>query len=73
MTYFDRTSQRGLDEPRVSKLTKATVALVALQGVVTASTAGSQRPGIDRDAPGGPTMTIIDPFGNELRFCEPNG
>ena len=26
---------------------------------------------IDPDAPGGPTMTIIDPFGNELRFCEP--
>ncbi|NDL59501.1 glyoxalase superfamily protein [Phytoactinopolyspora mesophila] len=29
------------------------------------------RPGIDRDAPGGPTMEITDPFGNTLRFCEP--
>lgn len=29
------------------------------------------RPGIDSDAPGGPTMTVTDPFGNELRFCEP--
>ena len=28
-------------------------------------------PGIDRDAPGGPTMEITDPFGNVLRFCEP--
>lgn len=29
------------------------------------------RPNIESDAPGGPTMTITDPFGNELRFCEP--
>lgn len=29
------------------------------------------RPGIDRDTPGGPTMEVIDPFGNVLRFCEP--
>ncbi|OZE82706.1 glyoxalase/bleomycin resistance/extradiol dioxygenase family protein [Rhodococcus sp. 15-649-2-2] len=28
------------------------------------------RPGIDRDAPGGPTMTVIDPFSNNLRFCQ---
>lgn len=27
-------------------------------------------PGIDRDAPGGPTMEITDPFGNVLRFCQ---
>ncbi|WP_407922620.1 glyoxalase superfamily protein [Auraticoccus monumenti] len=31
----------------------------------------TQRPGIDHDAPGGPTMSVLDPFGNELRFCEP--
>ncbi|ADD43301.1 glyoxalase superfamily protein [Stackebrandtia nassauensis] len=30
------------------------------------------RPGIERDAPGGPTMEIIDPFGNVLRFCQPS-
>lgn len=30
------------------------------------------RPDIDRAAPGGPTMEIIDPFGNVLRFCEPS-
>lgn len=31
------------------------------------------RPGIDRDAPGGPTIEVIDPFGNVLRFCEAAG
>jgi catechol 2,3-dioxygenase-like lactoylglutathione lyase family enzyme len=31
------------------------------------------RPGIDRDAPGGPTIELIDPFGNVLRLCEPSG
>lgn len=30
------------------------------------------RPGIDRAAPGGPTIQVIDPFGNVLRFCEPD-
>ena len=30
------------------------------------------RPGIDRDGPGGPTISISDPFGNMLRFCERN-
>jgi catechol 2,3-dioxygenase-like lactoylglutathione lyase family enzyme len=29
------------------------------------------RPGIDRDAPGGPTIELVDPFGNVLRLCEP--
>ncbi|NED95136.1 bleomycin resistance family protein [Phytoactinopolyspora alkaliphila] len=28
------------------------------------------RPGIDRQAPGGPTMEIVDPFSNVIRFCE---
>lgn len=28
------------------------------------------RPGIDRKAPGGPTVDVADPFGNTLRFCE---
>ncbi|MFC4376315.1 glyoxalase superfamily protein [Nocardia halotolerans] len=30
----------------------------------------SLRPGIDRSAPGGPTMELIDPFQNTLRICE---
>jgi hypothetical protein len=26
-------------------------------------------PGIDVDSPGGPTMKVIDPFSNTIRFC----
>lgn len=29
------------------------------------------RPGIDLDAPGGPTLSVIDPYGNILRFAQP--
>jgi catechol 2,3-dioxygenase-like lactoylglutathione lyase family enzyme len=28
------------------------------------------RPGIDADAPGGPTLEVTDPYGNLLRFAE---
>lgn len=28
------------------------------------------RPGLDRDAPGGPTIEVTDPSGNTLRFCQ---
>lgn len=28
------------------------------------------RPGIEHDAPGGPTIEVTDPFGNVLRFCQ---
>lgn len=28
------------------------------------------RPGIDSDAPGGPTIEVTDPFGNTLRLCQ---
>lgn len=45
--------------------------LKALHAEVTARHHPRLRPGIDRDAPGGPTMEIIDPFGNILRLCEP--
>lgn len=31
------------------------------------------RPGIDRDAPGGPTIELVDPFGNVLRLSESSG
>jgi catechol 2,3-dioxygenase-like lactoylglutathione lyase family enzyme len=31
---------------------------------------GSVQPGLDRSAPGGPTVEVIDPFQNVLRFCE---
>lgn len=30
-----------------------------------------QRPGLDADAPGGATFTVLDPFGNTVRFCQP--
>ncbi|OZF06805.1 glyoxalase/bleomycin resistance/extradiol dioxygenase family protein [Rhodococcus sp. 15-1154-1] len=30
----------------------------------------SMRPGLDTDAPGGPTVTVIDPSSNVLRFCQ---
>ncbi|WP_327721807.1 glyoxalase superfamily protein [Streptomyces sp. NBC_00490] len=29
------------------------------------------RPGIDPDAPGGPTLQVVDPYGNILRFTQP--
>ncbi|MEW1960435.1 glyoxalase superfamily protein [Kineococcus sp. NPDC059986] len=29
-----------------------------------------QQPGLHEDAPGGPTTTVLDPFGNTLRFCQ---
>ena len=32
-----------------------------------------QRPGLDEGAPGGPTLTVGDPYGNHLRFCQPPG
>lgn len=28
------------------------------------------RPGVESDAPGGPTMTVLDPAANQLRFCQ---
>lgn len=41
-----------------------------LHGEVTSNGSQPLRPGIEQDAPGGPTMTVTDPFGNVLRFCE---
>ena len=42
----------------------------ALHGRLVAQASRSSRPGIDADAPGGPTLEVIDPFGNVLRFCQ---
>ena len=28
------------------------------------------RPGVDEDSPGGPTLEVIDPYGNVLRFAQ---
>jgi catechol 2,3-dioxygenase-like lactoylglutathione lyase family enzyme len=30
------------------------------------------RPGVDPDAPGGPTLEVVDPYGNVLRFAQPS-
>lgn len=40
------------------------------QAELTAKDYGYLRPGIDQDAPGGPTMELTDPFGNRLRLCQ---
>ena len=42
----------------------------ALHAELTAKNHPRLRPGIDGDAPGGPTIDVIDPFGNALRFCQ---
>lgn len=44
--------------------------VTALHAELARTGCRSMRPGIDRDAPGGPTATVIDPSGNALRFCE---
>jgi catechol 2,3-dioxygenase-like lactoylglutathione lyase family enzyme len=45
----------------------------ALHGELSARPHPRLRPGIDHDAPGGPTIEVTDPFGNVLRLCEPTG
>ncbi|MGB3443817.1 MAG: glyoxalase superfamily protein [Actinophytocola sp.] len=42
----------------------------ALHGELSAKNHPRQRPGVDEHAPGGPTLTIIDPFANVIRFCQ---
>jgi hypothetical protein len=44
----------------------------ALHAELRAKRYESLRPGIDPHAPGGPTMDLTDPFGNTLRFCQPD-
>ncbi|WP_249670722.1 glyoxalase superfamily protein [Cellulomonas wangleii] len=43
----------------------------ALAAQVHERTEGRLRPGVEGDAPGGPTTEVVDPFGNRLRFCRP--
>ena len=45
--------------------------VAALHRELLARPAPPMRPGIDVDAPGGPTMEVIDPYGNVLRFAQP--
>ncbi|MEW9267009.1 glyoxalase superfamily protein [Kineococcus endophyticus] len=41
----------------------------ALRRELSPRLAPRQFPGVEDDAPGGPTMTVLDPSGNSLRFC----
>jgi catechol 2,3-dioxygenase-like lactoylglutathione lyase family enzyme len=42
----------------------------ALQRELHATAYSRMNPGIDVDSPGGPTMEVIDPFSNTIRFCQ---
>lgn len=42
----------------------------ALRRELSSKRYGRARPGIDRNAPGGPTIEVADPFGNVLRLCQ---
>lgn len=43
----------------------------AYQSELLATGYPRMRPGIDPDAPGGPTMDVVDPAQNVLRFAQP--
>ncbi|WP_034269425.1 glyoxalase superfamily protein [Actinospica robiniae] len=45
--------------------------VTALQRELLAKDDTRLRPGVHADAPGGPTMQVIDPYGNVLRFAQP--
>ncbi|MGL5850943.1 MAG: glyoxalase superfamily protein [Phycicoccus sp.] len=42
----------------------------ALRDELSSKRYGRARPAIDRGAPGGPTIEVVDPFGNVLRLCQ---
>lgn len=44
--------------------------VTALHKELHATTYDRINPGIDVDSPGGPTMEVIDPFSNTIRFCQ---
>ena len=44
--------------------------VAALHAELHATGYDRMNPGIDADSPGGPTMDVIDPFSNNLRFCQ---
>jgi catechol 2,3-dioxygenase-like lactoylglutathione lyase family enzyme len=45
--------------------------VAALNAELRAQQHGYSAPGIEPDGPGGPTMAVIDPSGNHLRFAQP--
>lgn len=46
--------------------------VTALHNELHATGYDRMNPGIDVDSPGGPTMEVIDPFSNTIRFCQTN-
>ncbi len=42
----------------------------ALHAELHATGYGRLNPGIEDDSPGGPTMEVVDPFANTIRFCQ---
>ncbi|MGY4709193.1 glyoxalase superfamily protein [Mycolicibacterium sp. CBM1] len=44
--------------------------IAALHGELHATGYDRMNPAIDFDSPGGPTMEVIDPFSNTIRFCQ---
>jgi len=44
--------------------------VTALQRELHATGYPRMNPGIEVDSPGGPTMEVIDPFSNTIRFCQ---
>lgn len=43
----------------------------ALRDELHATDYPNMRPGVEADSPGGPTMDVVDPFGNTIRFASP--
>jgi hypothetical protein len=44
--------------------------VASLQKELLATGYPRMNPGIEADSPGGPTMEVIDPFSNTIRFCQ---
>ncbi|BBZ02321.1 glyoxalase [Mycolicibacterium chitae] len=47
--------------------------VAALHEELRATGYGRINPGIDADSPGGPTLEVVDPFANTIRFCQAGG
>ncbi|MGC0143628.1 glyoxalase superfamily protein [Pseudactinotalea sp. Z1732] len=45
--------------------------VATLHADLSATSYSAQLPAVEPDAAGGPTLSVTDPFGNVLRFCQP--
>lgn len=66
---IDLSQHHGDSSPAVSVWIPV-ADLAAFHHRLVAARHPRSRPGIDANAPGGPTMTVIDPAANQLRFCQ---